>query len=77
MGNESLGPPGYLPHYLLRGDPFASRLSPLADIMAALYIGIIGSDSYEDLMEARLALIQLQSSGLWQRDGVLASHILC
>ncbi|XP_030201085.1 opsin-5 [Gadus morhua] len=42
MGNESLGPPGYLPHYLLRGDPFASRLSPLADIMAALYIGIIG-----------------------------------
>ncbi|CAL8312443.1 unnamed protein product [Lota lota] len=42
MGNESLGPPDYLPHYLLRGDPFASRLSPLADILAAFYIGIIG-----------------------------------
>uniref|UniRef100_H3C3V3 G-protein coupled receptors family 1 profile domain-containing protein n=1 Tax=Tetraodon nigroviridis TaxID=99883 RepID=H3C3V3_TETNG len=31
-----------VPHYLLRGDPFASRLSKEADIVAAFYIFIIG-----------------------------------
>ncbi|KAM6915531.1 LOW QUALITY PROTEIN: opsin-5 [Xenentodon cancila] len=32
----------YVPHYLLRDDPFASRLSREADIVAAFYICIIG-----------------------------------
>ncbi|XP_061781253.1 opsin-5 [Nerophis lumbriciformis] len=40
MANESW--PSYVPHYLLRGDPFASRLSKEADLVAALYICIIG-----------------------------------
>lgn len=39
MENETRS---YLPHYLLRGDPFASRLSKEADIVAAFYICIIG-----------------------------------
>ncbi|XP_064196337.1 opsin-5 [Anguilla rostrata] len=33
---------GYVPHYLLQGDPFASKLSKGADIVAAVYICIIG-----------------------------------
>ncbi|KAK7907319.1 hypothetical protein WMY93_015931 [Mugilogobius chulae] len=41
MENETWHHP-YVPHYLLRGDPFASRLSPEADIVAALYVCIIG-----------------------------------
>lgn len=32
----------YIPHYLLRDDPFASKLSKEADIVAAFYICIIG-----------------------------------
>ncbi|XP_062857301.1 opsin-5 [Trichomycterus rosablanca] len=32
----------HTPHYLLRGDPFASRLSKEGDIVAAFYILIIG-----------------------------------
>ncbi|XP_078131302.1 opsin-5 [Sander vitreus] len=42
MENETLAHPAYLPHYLLRGDPFASRLSREADIIAAFYICFIG-----------------------------------
>ncbi|XP_013873352.1 opsin-5 [Austrofundulus limnaeus] len=34
--------PSNIPHYLLRGDPFASRLSREADFVAAFYICIIG-----------------------------------
>ncbi|XP_050993834.1 opsin-5 isoform X2 [Labeo rohita] len=41
MENETI-PLGYVPHYLLRGDPFASKLSKEADIVAAFYILIIG-----------------------------------
>ncbi|KAJ8339903.1 hypothetical protein SKAU_G00345360 [Synaphobranchus kaupii] len=32
----------YVPHYLLQGDPFTSKLSRGADIIAAVYICIIG-----------------------------------
>lgn len=42
MENETWPHPSYVPHYLLRGDPFASRLSKEADIVAAFYICIIG-----------------------------------
>lgn len=42
MENATWPHPSYLPHYLLRGDPFASRLSREADVVAALYICIIG-----------------------------------
>ncbi|XP_077409789.1 opsin-5 [Vanacampus margaritifer] len=42
MTNETWPHPSYVPHYLLRGDPFASRLSKEADIVAAFYICIIG-----------------------------------
>lgn len=35
-------PQSYIPHYLLRDDPFASKLSKEADIVAAFYICIIG-----------------------------------
>lgn len=41
MENKTWQQP-YVPHYLLRGDPFASRLSPEADIVAAFYVCIIG-----------------------------------
>ncbi|XP_008335469.1 opsin-5 isoform X2 [Cynoglossus semilaevis] len=40
MGNETW--PSYASHHMLRGDPFASRLSKEADIAAAVYISIIG-----------------------------------
>ncbi|XP_060907360.1 opsin-5 [Labrus mixtus] len=42
MENETWTHPSHIPHYLLRGDPFASRLSREADIVAAFYICIIG-----------------------------------
>uniref|UniRef100_A0A3Q3LEM4 Opsin-5 n=1 Tax=Mastacembelus armatus TaxID=205130 RepID=A0A3Q3LEM4_9TELE len=42
MENETWPQSLYVPHYLLRGDPFASRLSREADIVAASYICIIG-----------------------------------
>lgn len=42
MENETWIQPSNIPHYLLHGDPFASRLSREADIVAALYICIIG-----------------------------------
>ncbi|TRY93137.1 hypothetical protein DNTS_021105 [Danionella cerebrum] len=42
MDNETSISSGYVPHYLLRGDPFASKLSPEADIVAAFYILVIG-----------------------------------
>lgn len=42
MTNETWTHSSYVPHYLLRGDPFASRLSREADIVAAFYICIIG-----------------------------------
>ncbi|XP_051952426.1 opsin-5-like [Xyrauchen texanus] len=42
LENETSIPPGYMPHYRLRGDPFASKLSKEADIVAAFYILIIG-----------------------------------
>lgn len=42
MENDTSIPSGYVPHYLLRGDPFASKLSKEADIVAAFYIFIIG-----------------------------------
>lgn len=42
MENETRTHSTFLPHYLLRGDPFASRLSKEADIVAAFYICIIG-----------------------------------
>ncbi|XP_043962889.1 opsin-5 isoform X2 [Gambusia affinis] len=42
MENTTWPYPAYVPHYLLRDDPFASRLSREADIIAALYICIIG-----------------------------------
>ncbi|KAK7133732.1 hypothetical protein R3I94_015556 [Phoxinus phoxinus] len=42
MENDTSIPSGYVPHYLLRGDPFASKLSKEADIVAAFYILIIG-----------------------------------
>lgn len=35
-------PHSYIPHYLLRDDPFASKLSKEADIVAAFYICIVG-----------------------------------
>lgn len=42
MENETWPHPSYVPHYLLDGDPFTSRLSREADIVAAFYICIIG-----------------------------------
>ncbi|ROL43425.1 Opsin-5 [Anabarilius grahami] len=42
MENDTSIPSGYIPHYLLQGDPFASKLSKEADIVAAFYILIIG-----------------------------------
>lgn len=42
MENETWPHPSYVPHYLLHGDPFASKLSREADIVAAFYICIIG-----------------------------------
>ncbi|XP_068198575.1 opsin-5 [Antennarius striatus] len=42
MENGTWPRPSYLPHYLLQGDPFASKLSREADIIAAFYICIIG-----------------------------------
>lgn len=39
---ENTTNPSNIPHYLLRGDPFASRLSREADFVAAFYICIIG-----------------------------------
>ncbi|KAM6964938.1 opsin-5 [Aplochiton taeniatus] len=42
MENVTSAHSGYLPHYLLHGDPFASKLSSEADIVAAFYILIIG-----------------------------------
>ncbi|KAK9531133.1 hypothetical protein VZT92_010577 [Zoarces viviparus] len=42
MENETRLHPSYIPHYLLHGDPFASKLSREADIIAAFYICIIG-----------------------------------
>lgn len=42
MENETGSHPSYVPHYLLHGDPFASRLSREADIVAAFYICVIG-----------------------------------
>ncbi|KAI1897585.1 hypothetical protein AGOR_G00084780 [Albula goreensis] len=39
-GTASLS--SYVPHYLLSGDPFASKLSKEADIVAAFYICIVG-----------------------------------
>ncbi|KAG1963591.1 opsin-5 [Pimephales promelas] len=42
MENDTSIPSGYVPHYLLRGDPFASKLSKEADIVAAFYILVIG-----------------------------------
>lgn len=42
MENETRSHSSYIPHYLLRGDPFSSRLSKEADIVAAFYICIIG-----------------------------------
>ncbi|MBN3298948.1 OPN5 protein, partial [Amia calva] len=40
--NQTSSYTGYIPHYLLRDDPFSSRLSKEADIVAALYICVIG-----------------------------------
>lgn len=34
----------YLPHYLQKEDPFASKLSREADIVAGFYLTIIGKD---------------------------------
>ena len=34
----------YLPHYLQKEDPFASKLSREADIVAGFYLTIIGND---------------------------------
>ncbi|XP_033931232.1 opsin-5 [Pseudochaenichthys georgianus] len=42
MENETWSQTAYVPHYLLHGDPFASKLSKEADIIAAFYICIIG-----------------------------------
>lgn len=42
MDNDTWPHHSYIPPYLLRGDPFSSRLSKEADIIAALYICIIG-----------------------------------
>ncbi|XP_029966152.1 opsin-5 [Salarias fasciatus] len=42
MENATWPHSSYVPHYRLRGDPFASRLSREADIVAAFYICIIG-----------------------------------
>ncbi|KAK1888667.1 Opsin-5 [Dissostichus eleginoides] len=42
MENETWRQTAYVPHYLLHGDPFASKLSKEADIIAAFYICIIG-----------------------------------
>lgn len=42
MENETRTHSSFVSHYLLRGDPFASRLSKEADIVAAFYICIIG-----------------------------------
>ncbi|XP_036002984.1 opsin-5 [Fundulus heteroclitus] len=42
MENTTWPYSAYVPHYLLRGDPFASRLSKEADIIAAFYICVIG-----------------------------------
>lgn len=35
---------GYIPHYLQKEDPFASKLSREADIIAGFYLTIIGND---------------------------------
>ncbi|KAI4802053.1 hypothetical protein KUCAC02_019912, partial [Chaenocephalus aceratus] len=43
MENETWSQTAYVPHYLLHGDPFASKLSKEADIIAAFYICIIGN----------------------------------
>ncbi|KAM8847151.1 opsin-5 [Synchiropus picturatus] len=42
MANKTWPPHLYVPHYYLRDDPFASKLSKEADIIAALYICVIG-----------------------------------
>uniref|UniRef100_W5KS89 Opsin-5 n=1 Tax=Astyanax mexicanus TaxID=7994 RepID=W5KS89_ASTMX len=42
MENETSVHTGYIPPYLLRQDPFASKLSKGGDIVAALYILLIG-----------------------------------
>ncbi|KAF7231493.1 opsin-5 isoform X2 [Nothobranchius furzeri] len=42
MANSTWPYPVFVPHYLLPGDPFASKLSREADILAAFYICIIG-----------------------------------
>lgn len=34
----------YLPHYLQKEDPFASKLSREADIIAGFYLTVIGND---------------------------------
>lgn len=34
----------YIPHYLQKEDPFASKLSREADIIAGFYLTIIGND---------------------------------
>lgn len=34
----------FLPHYLQKEDPFASKLSREADIVAGIYLTIIGND---------------------------------
>lgn len=47
MENTTWPYPAYVPHYLLRGDPFASRLSREADFIAAFYICIIGEFPFQ------------------------------
>lgn len=46
----------YLPHYLQKEDPFASKLSREADIVAGFYLTVIGNDFVINLLNMTMSL---------------------
>lgn len=66
MENVTQPHSSYIPHYLLRDDPFASKLSWEADIVAAIYICVIGkSATAEALLPHHKRLLLFVGSLHW------------
>lgn len=56
----------FLPHYLQKEDPFASKLSREADIVAGIYLTIIGNDFLVCLWNMTMSLHLCRHS--WRRQ---------
>lgn len=81
MENTTWPHSSYVPHYLLRGDPFASRLSKEADIVAAFYICIIGQPLTERNLSSSFFFLDtsvlLQSCSTSVIYKIVPAHLFC